>query len=193
MRHRVDGRQLSRTTPHRRALRRNMAMALFQHGAIRTTEPKAKELRRFAEKLITTAKKGTLHARRLVIAELGGDCWQFDDKEELMDATIVQKLFDEIAPRYADRPGGYTRIIRLGEFRLGDAAQTVVLQLVGEDEAGGGAGGSSRRKARAAKRFQALRAAQKDAKGEKAPAAQEEPAEQPAEPEQPEGESESKE
>ncbi len=114
MRHRVSGRQLSRTTSHRRALRRNMAASLFQHGAIRTTEPKAKELRRFVERLITTARKGTLHARRQVIALLQ-DRDIVNAEGEAEGQTIVQKLFNDIAPRYAERPGGYTRIIRLGE------------------------------------------------------------------------------
>ncbi|MCK4602551.1 MAG: 50S ribosomal protein L17, partial [Phycisphaerae bacterium] len=112
MRHRMDGKKLSRTTSHRRALRRNMAAALIQHGAIRTTEAKAKQLRRFVEKLITMAKKDTLHARRQVVAELT-DHELFNDEGELEQATLVQKLFGEIAPRYADRPGGYTRIIHL--------------------------------------------------------------------------------
>jgi large subunit ribosomal protein L17 len=182
MRHRVHGKQLSRSTPHRVSMRRNMAASLFQHGAIRTTEVKAKELRGFVEKLITTAKQGTLHARRRVIAELGRDRWQFDDEGDILDDTIVQKLFNEIAPHYADRPGGYTRIIRLGEFRIGDAGEEVILQLVGPDEAGGGAGGSSRRKARAAKRFQALRAAQKAARGDSQPEETAEPGESESDP-----------
>ncbi len=149
MRHRVDGKKLSRTTSHRRALRRNMAAALIQHGAIRTTEPKAKQLRRFVEKLITMAKKDTLHARRQVVAKLT-DRELFNDEGELEEATLVQKLFGEIAPRYADRPGGYTRIIRLAERRIGDAGRQVLLQLVEEDIAEGGGGGASRRKKRAA-------------------------------------------
>ena len=131
MRHRVAGKELSRTSSHRRALRRNMAASLIQHGAIRTTEPKAKELRRFVEKLITKAKAGTLHARRLILAELG-DRDMFDNEGEPQEKTVVQKLFDEIAPRYAARPGGYTRIVRISERRIGDAGRQVILQLVEE-------------------------------------------------------------
>lgn len=107
-----------------------MAASLLQHETIRTTEPKAKELRRFVEKLITTARKGTLHARRLIIAELGHDRAMFNVEEEMEDKTVVQKLFDEIAPRYADRPGGYTRIIRISDHRIGDNGSQVILQLV---------------------------------------------------------------
>lgn len=111
-----------------------MAASLIQHGAIRTTEPKAKELRRFVEKLITTAKKGTLHARRLVLAQIN-DRAMADDNGDFLDKTVVQKLFDEVAPKYADRHGGYTRIIRLSERRIGDAGTQVILQLVDLAEA----------------------------------------------------------
>jgi large subunit ribosomal protein L17 len=158
MRHRMSGKQLGRTTSHRKALRRNMAVSLFEHGAIRTTPVKAKELRRFVERLITLARKGTLHARRQVIAALGRDRALLDDEGELAEKTVVQKLFDEIAPRYEDRPGGYTRIIHLPERRIGDGGGQVILQLV--EEATGRAGeseaGTSRRKRRAAKRHEAL-------------------------------------
>ncbi len=150
MRHRLAGKELSRTSSHRKALRRNMAASLFEHGAIRTTEAKAKELRRFVEKLISTARKNTLHARRQILAKLG-DRLIVSPDGEVAEKTVVQKLFDEIAPRYVDRPGGYTRIIRLAERRIGDAGIQVLLQLV-EESAGDAAGGSrSRRKARAAK------------------------------------------
>jgi len=156
MRHRVAGKNLSRTPTHRRALRRNLAMSLVQHGAIRTTEAKAKELRRFIERLITTARKGTLHARRLVLRELG-DRDMFDDEGERLEKTVVQKLFDEVAPRFADRPGGYTRIIRLADRRIGDSGQQVVLQLLEEApaEAAAGPETASRRRRRAAKRHEA--------------------------------------
>jgi large subunit ribosomal protein L17 len=140
-----------------------MAASLFEHGAIRTTAAKAKELRGFVEKLITLAKKGTLHARRLVIARLQDRAiWTLDATKrdyERADKTVVQKLFSEIAPKYADRPGGYTRIIRLAERRLGDAGPQVILQLVEERKAtqeGGKAAGGSRRRRRAAKRRQAV-------------------------------------
>ena len=133
MRHRVKGRQLSRTSAHRKALRRNMAASLLEHGAIRTTPAKAKEVRPFVEKLITLAKKGTLHARRQVIALLGDRAMvDKDNPDELSDMTIVQKLFNEVAPRYADREGGYTRIIHLPERRIGDSGQQVLLQLIEE-------------------------------------------------------------
>jgi large subunit ribosomal protein L17 len=159
MRHRMDRKRFSRTTSHRRAMFRNMAAALFQHGAIRTTEPKAKRLRRFVEKVITLAKKDSLHARRMVIAELN-DRDLFDDDGEMVDKTLVQTIFDDIAPRYAERSGGYTRIVKLAERRLGDAGRQVILQLVEEDAAGGAsATGSSRRKARAAKLYAAAAAA----------------------------------
>lgn len=163
MRHRVAGKQLSRTTSHRRALRRNMAASLIQHGAIRTTEAKAKELRRFAEKLVTLARKGTLHARRLVSAELGNRRGQrgelFNAEEKREEKGVLQKLFDEIAPRYADRPGGYTRVIHLAERRLGDAGRQVILQLVEEASGDGDASSEKaprgRRRRRAAARQEA--------------------------------------
>lgn len=129
MRHRVFGKQLSRNTAHRRALRRNMAASLFEHGTIRTTTVKAKEIRPFVEKLITLARQGTLAARRRVISILQ-DRDIVDAKGELADKTVVQKLMSEIAPRYADRPGGYTRIIRLADRRIGDGGEQVLLQLV---------------------------------------------------------------
>src|SRR5216683_3670619 len=121
MRHRKAGRKLNRSPSHRLALKRNLAMALFQHERIITTVAKAKEVRPFVEKLITLAKKNTLHARRLAVARL-------HDKE------MVAKLFTEIAPRYADRPGGYTRIIKRHERRLGDAGHTAFIELLKEGE-----------------------------------------------------------
>jgi len=141
-----------------------MAASLIQHGTIRTTEAKAKELRRFVEKLISTAREGTLHARRRALAALGHDRDMFDDEGELLDQTVVQKLFDEIAPRYADRPGGYTRIIRLSERRIGDAGVQVLLQLVEETAAApeGAEAGQSGRRRRAARRRQAAEAAAQD-------------------------------
>ena len=167
MRHRVAGRALSRTSSHRRALRRNQAASLFQHGAIRTTEAKAKELRRFAEKLITIAKKGTLHARRRVISLLQDREMVFvkaggqnpSEDIEYTGQTVVQKLFTEIAPKYANRPGGYTRIIRLADRRIGDAGQQVLLQLVEESIEEHETAVAGKRKARAAKRHDAIEAA----------------------------------
>jgi large subunit ribosomal protein L17 len=183
MRHRIVGKQLSRSTPHRRAMRRNMAASLIEHGAIRTTEAKAKEVRRFIERLITIARKGTLHARRQVIAMLQDRAMIDPENPELLaEKTVVQRLFDEIAPRYADRPGGYTRIIHLSERRIGDAGRQVVLQLVEEEPAEERRAGPTRsaRRKRAGKRADALKAALgKGKRGRKAAA--EDRQEQPAE------------
>jgi len=127
MRHNVAHRKLGRVTEHRLAMLRNQAMALLRHERIETTVPKAKELRPFVERLITIAKRGvasgadgrTLHARRMVLAELP-------------DKDVVAKLFDTLAPRFAERPGGYTRILRIG-FRRGDAAEVAQMELVGSE------------------------------------------------------------
>src|SRR6516225_1622720 len=117
MRHLKAGRTLGRTASHRLAMFRNMTRSLFEHGQITTTLPKAKELRPFVEKLITLAKEGTLHARRRAAAKLN-------------DKVAVRQLFQDIAPRYADRIGGYTRVLRLATVRLGDAGQMAVIQLL---------------------------------------------------------------
>ncbi len=119
MRHRVAHRKLGRITPHRIALLRNLATALFERERIRTTLPKAKELRPFAERLITLAKRETnrLHARRLAA-------------RDIQEPAVVKKLFDTIGARFATRPGGYTRILRLGP-RKGDAAEMAYIELVG--------------------------------------------------------------
>ena len=121
MRHRVAHRKLGRITPHRNALLRNLATALFERERIRTTLPKAKELRPFAERLITLAKREVdrLHARRLVL-------------RDIRDSTIVKKLFDSLGARYASRPGGYTRILRLGP-RRGDGAEMAIVELLGSE------------------------------------------------------------
>src|ERR1700733_3772612 len=129
MRHMVRGRQLSRDTEHRKSLRRSLVQSLIEHGKIRTTLPKAKEVRAFAEKLITLARTGTLTARRRVIAHLN-DRRLVDESQEFTGQTVVQKLFSEIAPKFADRPGGYTRIIKLSEWRIGDGGNIVLLQLL---------------------------------------------------------------
>jgi large subunit ribosomal protein L17 len=121
MRHLKAGRHLGRNSSHRTALFRNLTRALFEHDRIITTVEKAKEVRRFVEKLITLAKRNTLHARRLCLARL-------PDKE------AVTKLFNEIAPRYKDRPGGYTRVIKRHERRLGDGGHTAFLELLKEGE-----------------------------------------------------------
>src|SRR5436190_11006142 len=111
MRHLKAGRKLGRNAPNRASLMRNLARAVFTHGRIITTVEKAKEARRFVDKLITLAKKGTLHARRLALARLH-------------DREVIDKLFKEIGPRFKDRPGGYTRVVKRHERRLGDAGRT---------------------------------------------------------------------
>ena len=116
MKHRVAGRKLGRTTEHRVALLRNMSTELFRHERIKTTLAKARELRPFAEKLVTMSKKETLHARRQIA-------------RDIHDNTVVRKMFDTLAPRYAERPGGYTRIIKLGP-RRGDNAEMALIELV---------------------------------------------------------------
>ena len=135
MRHRVAGRRLGRTKEHRLAMRRNLVASLFEHETISTTIEKAKEVKPFAEKLITLAKKGTLPARRRAIALLGNrDIVDYEDGQAIRKGTVIGKLFSELGPRYLDRPGGYTRIIKLSLKRLGDNGQLVLLQLVGADE-----------------------------------------------------------
>ena len=135
MRHRVAGRKLSRTKEHRLALRRNLVSSLFEHETISTTIEKAKEVKPFAEKLITLAKKGNLTARRRAISLLGNrDIVAVEDGVEVKKGTVIGKLFSDLGPRYLDRPGGYTRIIRLSLKRLGDNGQLVLLQLVGSEK-----------------------------------------------------------
>jgi large subunit ribosomal protein L17 len=116
-------------------MRRNLVASLIQHETISTTIEKAKDVKPFAEKLITLAKKGTLSARRRAIAMLGNrDIVDFEDGKAVKKSTIIGKLFSELGPRYLDRPGGYTRIIRLSLKRLGDNSNLVLLQLIGQDE-----------------------------------------------------------
>lgn len=156
MRHRVAGRTLGRKTNHRIAMWRNMAVSLFTHGQITTTLPKAKSVKPFVEKLITAAKQGDLAARRRIAAELGYDRIMVRDENDdalvrsskranrpggyagklLSGPKIVKHIVEEVAPRYADRNGGYTRIIKLAKHRIGDGADLCVLQLVGEEEGG---------------------------------------------------------
>ncbi len=133
--HRVAGRRLSRTREHRLAMRRNMVASLFEHETISTTKQKAKEVKPFAEKMITLAKKGTLSARRQAIAMLGNRAIiEHESGKAVRKGTVVGKLFSELGPRYLDRPGGYTRSIRLSLRRLGDNGELVLLQLLGADE-----------------------------------------------------------
>jgi large subunit ribosomal protein L17 len=174
MRHRKAGYKLGRTRTHREATLRNMARGLFEHGQITTTVPKAKALQPYVEKIITLAKRGDLHARRQVIAKLGGDkhafTWlglppdpteserkgyqaqreraeQFFDSVPDEDAVernrygevkkapkIVRHIFEQVAPKFADREGGYTRIVRLGVTRVGDGGEICVIQFVGDEE-----------------------------------------------------------
>jgi large subunit ribosomal protein L17 len=173
MRHRRAGYRLGRTTAHRTSTLRHIAYGLFEHGQVVTTIPKAKAVQPLVEKIITLAKRGDLHARRLVTARLGGDRRAFDwlylsrnasdqEKEhvqklredaaqyfDLPDSSSVERnrygeirkapklvkhIFENVAPRFRDRPGGYTRIIKLGRHRLGDASELCVIQFVGAED-----------------------------------------------------------
>ena len=136
MRHRKSGRQLSRNSSHRWALMRNLVTALLRDEKIQTTDPKAKELRRWVDRVITLGKAGSLHARRQVLGIV-------------QDKAVVRKLFDTIAPRFKSRAGGYTRIIKMG-WRRGDAAQMSLIELVaGADEAAAGKSGGAKKSRRA--------------------------------------------
>ena len=120
MRHRNSGRKLNRSSSHRKAMFRNMATALLKHEQIKTTLPKAKELRPVVERMITLGKRGSLHSRRQALSFL-------------QDEAIVRKLFDGLAERYEDRAGGYTRVLKAG-FRYGDSAPMAYIELVDRDE-----------------------------------------------------------
>ena len=122
MKHHRSGKKLGRDSAHRKALYSNLAGSLIEHGRIKTTVAKAKAVKPFAEQMITLGKRGDLHARRLALAELRSQ-------------DVVHVLFADVAPRFADRPGGYTRIVKLGP-RLGDAAEMVYLELVDYQPAG---------------------------------------------------------
>ena len=130
MRHRLSGRKLNRTSAHRKAMFNNLAAALVEHEQITTTLPKAKDLRPIAERLITLGKRANLHARRQAIALLG-------------DAKLAAKLFDTLAPRYAKRSGGYTRVLKAG-FRYGDQSPMAVIEFVERDPDAKGAGDKAR-------------------------------------------------
>ena len=129
MRHRRAGKKLGRDSAHRKALYSSLAGALIEHGRIKTTVAKAKAVKPFAEQMITLGKRGDLHARRLALAELRSQ-------------DVVHQLFADVAPRFADRPGGYTRIVKLGP-RLGDAAEMVYLELVDYEPAGASPAGTA--------------------------------------------------
>jgi large subunit ribosomal protein L17 len=130
MRHGHGYRKLNRTAEHRRAMFANMSVSLIEHEQIKTTLPKAKELKRIADKLITLGKKGDLHARRLALAEI---------KQE----AAVRKLFETLAPRYKERQGGYTRVLKAG-FRYGDMAPMAIIELVDRDPEAKGAADKAR-------------------------------------------------
>jgi large subunit ribosomal protein L17 len=136
MRHQKSGRKLNRTASHRWALMRNLITSLLRNEKIKTTDPKAKELRRWAERVITLGKQGSLHARRQVFTIV-------------QDKAVVRKLFDSIAPRFKDRPGGYTRIVKIG-IRRGDAAPVSIIELVGGEAPSGGQKTSRRARRRRA-------------------------------------------
>jgi len=166
MNHKIKQHKMGRSPSHRRATLRNMATALFTHGQITTTVPKAKALQPYVERLVHTAKKGTLHARRQIIQTIGDPiAVQHEDDDELVrnrygeiinGPRVVTKLVEEIAPEYTDREGGYTRIVKLATHRIGDGADLCVIQLVGGEEEQGPqvAGQHSRRREKANKRMQ---------------------------------------
>lgn len=193
MRHRVAGYKLGRKTNHRKAMWRNMAVSLFTHGQITTTLPKAKSVKPFVEKLISAAKQGDLAARRRVIKALGDQIMVRREDDDTIQRNkygeitggqkVVKVLFEQIAPKYADRTGGYTRIIKLAKHRIGDGASLCVLQLVGSEDEGGPqvSGQYSRRRDKANKRMEFAAARRKS--GATATAVAE--AKAPAEPEAP--------
>lgn len=164
MRHRVSGYKLGRTTAHRRAMWKNMAVSLFTYQQITTTVPKAKSVQPFVEKLITLAREGDLASRRRVLQMIGDPIMVKGDSDpdvklnaygELVGGPrVVKHLFEEIGPKYKDRDGGYTRIVRIGTHRIGDAADLCVLQLVGDEEGPQVKGQHSRRREKANKRME---------------------------------------
>ena len=162
MKHRVVGRRLDRTTEHRTAMLRNMATSLFRHERITTTTPKAKELKRFAEKIVTLAKKGTPHARRIA-------------NRDVRDVEVLNKLFGSLADRFKARAGGYTRLVRVGR-RHGDNAELAVIELLDRAPAGAEAP-EGEGKGKGEKKAAKTKEASKPAKAEKAPKAK---AEKPA-------------
>jgi len=138
MRHLKSGRKLNRSASHRWALMRNLVTSLLREERIRTTDPKAKELRRWAERVISLGKQGSLHARRQALGIV-------------QDKAVVGKLFDTIAPRFKDRPGGYTRIVKIG-WRHGDAAPLSMVELVAEPVAAETSSGTEKKPRRARRR-----------------------------------------
>ena len=154
MKHRIAGRRLDRTTEHRTAMFRNMVTSLLRHEKIVTTLPKAKELKRIADKVITAGKKGTPHARRLV-------------NRDVKDVEVLVKLFGDLATRFKSRPGGYTRIVRIGR-RAGDNAEMAVIELVEKAAATSETEGEGETKAKAKADEKAPKAKAKTKKAEKA-------------------------
>lgn len=191
MRHRRAGYKLGRTTAHRAATLRNLAAGLFEHGQITTTIQRAKAMQPMVEKIVTLAKRGDIHSRRLVAAKLGRDRKAFEwlyvgkrDSEEVRSQVarvaeraqaffnipdgstverdrygdirksprLVKHIFENVAPRYKDRAGGYTRIVKLGRFRVGDAGELCIIQFVGNEEGPEIGGNLSRRRRAADKR-----------------------------------------
>ena len=180
MRHRISGKQLCRDSEHRRAMLRNLASGLFEHGQIETTLPKAKAVQPYVEKIITIAKKGTFAARRQIVSRLtdrrihawvadpnvpdsrkdnayfdlpGESEIEFNRFGELRKAPrLVQHIMTQVAPMFEDRDGGYTRIVKTGRHRLGDGTDLVILQLVGKEEGPEFGGGTSGRRRQADKR-----------------------------------------
>jgi large subunit ribosomal protein L17 len=162
MKHRVVGRRLDRTTEHRTAMLRNMVTSLFRHERIVTTTPKAKELKRFADKMVTLAKRGTAHHRRIA-------------NRDVRDVEVLNKLFGALAGRFETRPGGYTRIVRVGR-RHGDNADMSVIELVDRAPAAAPEEGEEPKKATKTKEAkEAKAAAPKKPKAEKAPKAEKPP------------------
>lgn len=186
MRHKRAGVRLNRDSEHRKAMRRNLAIALITHEQITTTVPKAKFVRPFVEKLVTAARKGDLASRRRVISELGADPFlveQEDGKDLVRSKSranrpggyqgkliggprVVKKLFDELGPRFKERDGGYTRIVRLGMHRLGDGTDLCVIQFVSDDDSGSQVGGKGLRKGKAVKRMEFAARLRKSGKAE---------------------------
>src|SRR5215213_509930 len=177
-RHLIRGRQLSRDTEHRKALRKNLVQSLFEHGKVRTTVAKAKEVKAFAEKLITLAREDSVNARRRVTQLMGNRRLVDEEQEWIKNESgshrkIVQRLFEDVAPKFADRTGGYTRIIKLSDFRIGDGGDLVLLQLLTEESAPKGTARRSaglRRKRNERKHQFASRALKKGRGGDKAEA-----------------------
>jgi large subunit ribosomal protein L17 len=174
MRHNIRGRQLSRDTEHRAAMRRNLVQSLFEHGKVRTTLPKALEVKAFAEKLITLARTSSVNNRRRVTALLH-DRRLVDAEQEFTGQSVVQKLFADIAPNFVDRPGGYTRIIKLSDYRIGDGGSLVLLQLLTEESKPTGtarrSAGLRRKRNERKHQFAARVLKQRGAKAEATPAA----------------------